>query len=429
MGVFKMKMGDNIGELLLNISQEHILAGEPEKAIETYIESLQGFTKEYAIGILNNQYVLEVSEENGMINLVEDANKRAINAKNIYNWNRIINREHEELIELNKSITDIEKEFDKICKHAAIYDINLIDLGRNGKCSAVANIVAKMIVGKKFSPKASNGESVWCELEDSVFNGYATKEEQELYYIVKYNWLIRQLLEDFVSFDKKYNFLYSNNMCDRIPYIEFYSEFFIKRLERFADTSCGYYHPMCNVEHYTFQNEVIDELCKTKFGSEYLKYGAIVKSIDDRYDAAWISPEGQLYGFLGETRDMMHMMFAEQLYNHPNSPIGSIINEKVEKYKENDRFKIGTTPERILEHLGWLKVHDNEVHGSYSEWSDEFAYCPTDEQITTLCEYIKNHYNGIMYTELRVINPSAEPISIYKVKQMDKFALNKLFGL
>lgn len=39
MNTLNMKIGENLGNLLLEIAQEHICSGNPEKAINTYIDS------------------------------------------------------------------------------------------------------------------------------------------------------------------------------------------------------------------------------------------------------------------------------------------------------------------------------------------------------------------------------------------------------
>ena len=60
-----MRLGENLGEILLEIAQEHIRKGEPEKAIETYTKSLHGFTEEYALMLLKNKAVLK-TDPNGI---------------------------------------------------------------------------------------------------------------------------------------------------------------------------------------------------------------------------------------------------------------------------------------------------------------------------------------------------------------------------
>ena len=49
-----MRIGENLGEILLDIAQNNIETGNVEKAITTYTDSLQVFTNEYALMCLKN---------------------------------------------------------------------------------------------------------------------------------------------------------------------------------------------------------------------------------------------------------------------------------------------------------------------------------------------------------------------------------------
>lgn len=86
MANLRMRIGNNLGNILLEIAQENIVNGEPEKAFDTYINSLNGFTKEYALQVLKNEGVLVVDEENQTLNLETSKDIIKTNKKNIYNW-------------------------------------------------------------------------------------------------------------------------------------------------------------------------------------------------------------------------------------------------------------------------------------------------------------------------------------------------------
>ena len=63
MGEVTMKIGEGLGDLMLSMSQENILKGNPDKAIDLYVNSLNGFTKENAVQVLRNEMVLRVNTE------------------------------------------------------------------------------------------------------------------------------------------------------------------------------------------------------------------------------------------------------------------------------------------------------------------------------------------------------------------------------
>lgn len=87
MGELHIKLGPNIGEILLDIAQNAIKDGNPEKSISTYTNSLNGFTEEYVIKILKNEYVLITSKDAVSVELTDCESERIANRDNITDWN------------------------------------------------------------------------------------------------------------------------------------------------------------------------------------------------------------------------------------------------------------------------------------------------------------------------------------------------------
>ena len=79
MGELHMKLGQNIGEILLDIAQNAIQSGNPEKSISIYTDSLNGFTEEYVIKLLKNEYVLITSKDEVSVELTDWENERIAN--------------------------------------------------------------------------------------------------------------------------------------------------------------------------------------------------------------------------------------------------------------------------------------------------------------------------------------------------------------
>ena len=130
MGTLNMRIGENLGEILLEIAQEHIKKGEPEKAVETYVESLHGFTEEYALMLLKNKGVL-VTDPNGMdMDLKDDIELLEANKKNIYDWQSIMNKQIEYISDLRTENHRIATKFIQTAKHSSINDFNLMDYGK-----------------------------------------------------------------------------------------------------------------------------------------------------------------------------------------------------------------------------------------------------------------------------------------------------------
>lgn len=157
------------------------------------------------------------------------------------------------------------------------------------------------------------------------------------------------------------------------------------------------------------KKQIIDDVNSTPLGNEYIKVGIVEKNIMDGYDAGWLSPDGKFYGENGPTSNMIHLSIAECL-------------------KKNN-----LNGDRELENEGWIKIHGDEVYGCFigelKTSSDfPFAYCPTEIQVKMICDYIDKYHNGKLYTRPKIVK-TTDAISTYKLRQMDKVMLHKLFGL
>ena len=436
MGTLNMRIGSNLPEILLEISQEHINKGTPEKAIETYVESLQGFTKEYAMMLLKNEAVLVVDEENQTMNLETWEILLNDNKKNIYDWEYIVKCNLKNLNELKDSISETIKMFESI--RTTPHDINDCSLfeimktffdDNQIKQIGVHNLAAHLIAYGHLGKGYGNGDNVWDHLVGNVESDNAYDYERALYLIVKYVEIIKVLHKDFIKFDKMYNFLLENELINRIPMIEYYMEGICHILHKFTDTSKGYYHPMCNVELYNYKESLLDDLCHTTFGLEYCQNKILKKNIEDGYDAGWLSPDGEFYGADGETSALIHMNIAEDMFQGT-----SIYANRMEK----DGVTIfgDLSPEQWLIKEGWLKIHHDEIYGYFKYSKDDKPlnnkdyklYCPTEKQIEEICKYVDKFYNKKFYTKPSILSMGKrESVTTYKLKQMDEFQLHNTF--
>ena len=71
-GTLHMKIGSNLGNVLLGIAQDNIVNGEPERAFETYTKSFNGMDESYALQILKNKFVVETCEDGVNITYYRD---------------------------------------------------------------------------------------------------------------------------------------------------------------------------------------------------------------------------------------------------------------------------------------------------------------------------------------------------------------------
>lgn len=425
-----MRIGDNLGNILLEIAQEKIVRGEPERAFNTYINSLHGFTKEYALQVLKNKGVLVVDEENQILNLETSKDIIKTNEKNIYNWTNIVNEKYDFLGEILESIYNIRNKFSKYYNEN-IDDVNLTEIverhfGKDNMSNVgVHNIAAKLISGGGFNTELySNGQKVWERLCADVENDDAKRYQHGLYCIVKYVDLIRTLHKEFLKFEKIYRWLLENGFISRIYFIDNRVENILEILYKFADPNVGYYHPMCDEKLYVYKDKLMDDICKSTWGNEYVKFGILKKEINDGYDAGWLSPEGDFYGQVGETNEMLHLNIAEQLFNKK-------YNE--EMVKDGVNIFSANSPEKWLDVNGWIKIHHDEVYGTFigdKIPTDDFKYkyCPTKIQIDKICEYLDKNWKGKFYSQPKIVRITA-PIFTYQLRQMDEVKLHEIFSI
>lgn len=433
MAQLHMKVGSNFGEILLDIAQTEIQKGHPNNAFKKYETALEGFTKEHALMCLKNEGVLITDLETGNLNLSTDLKDIENNKHNIIDWRERLFSIIENIDDSIKGIIDCKKFFYR--KNIDYNDFDIIGYAKryNGdhyEDSGIHNILARHLANYKSSGLLGDPEGMWGRMSARVEDGEGFEDEEIYYHLDRYVKIIRYLHHDFMKFNILYDFLLENNMTTHFPYVENTMENVLEILEDFSDTKEGYHHPMCDEVIYKFKETIIKDILKTKIGKEYLQYGIVKKEIMDGYDAGYISPEGDFYGGLGETSSMIHMNLADSLIKKKffmdyikTQKIMDIENEK------NGFYKSKLDPEQYLHKKGFMKIHHNECYGFYKHYDDDdnsYLYCPTDIQIKMVCNYIDKYYNGKVYTESQILE-TTDPISTYKLRQMDRIKLHETF--
>ena len=444
-----MTVGPLLGETLLDIAQNNICKGEIEKGIDTYVKSLIGFTKEYALMLLKNEAVLITDEDGTSVSLTDDAEVIKENAHRIYDWNFIVGKKISDIQKIREAIVIAEREFHKYYQ-GDIENYNIIEMMLHYFSSdqlkqIELHTIAAGILGssddKIYDKENSNLTSIWERVESKIkfmedyenpkYDAYIPHYELILYFTVCYNKLMKMLHKEYMDFENLYFFLIENGFVTRPNMMELMLENTIATLMEFADTSKGYYHPLCNNGLYRYKEQLHDDLLKTKIGMEYAKNGIIEKNIIDGYDAGWLSPDGEFYGGNGETSNFIHMNIAEQIYNtQTNKYAVQMMNDGVTIFGSYQ-------PDYWLEKNGWIKIHHDEIYGSFIGYKDPakqtkdfpYHYCPTKIQIKMICDYADKFYGGKFLTEASCIGFKKDPeVTTYKVRQMDDIRLHEIFG-
>lgn len=418
------RIGPNMGSLMLEIAQTNISNGKINDAEKIYMEGLPGFTREYMIGLLRNEYVLKVNEDTQEMVLSDDPELIKNNTKNIFDWDSILFDKLNNIEFIKSYISDISEEFNRIT-YSEITDFNIYEHAKKTNTIDVCHMCAKLINGNGLSWKSGGDGPIWEKLViGKVEDGTITDNIAVYWYITEYIKNIQTLTEDVVKFCNIYNYLYKHNLYNRIKYLADKLENVFTTIDKFFDTSKGYYHPLCNVEIYSLKENLMDRLMRCPQGNEFEKYGILKRDIGDEYVTAWLSPDGDFYANDGSAGALGHMVMADQIFDWTASPIRNQMDK-------DSVMRFGSTsPERWLEKHGWMKIHHNECHGTYSPVMVDEGWLPepTDTQIKIMCDYIEKHFNGLMYNEPQILRRT-DPIHVNKIRQMDKFAIRKIFEL
>ena len=353
------RVGKGIGKILLEISQEDILSGNTEKAIENYTNGF-GMSKSHAIQILHNRLVLEAEDDGRTVYLTDDKNSIKENESNIYKWQSIMEIHDNNLRKMRKA-------YYNICKELNIHCINI---------------------------------------------SYGVD------FIYQYVELMNNMFDEYMKFSNAYKFLIDNGFIKHITFVENNIENVLEILYEFYENT-DYAHLMHDNKILKLKKKMIEGIMTTEWGTQYFKYGILKKNINDGYDAGWLSPDGDFYGGCGETNAMIHMNLADQMF------------KKLFSKNDLNLSSFGSTedPEQYLMRNGWIKIHHNEIYGVFMNDHDgEYSYCPTEKQISEICRYADLHWRGKIYTQPQIVKQT-EPVSTYKLRQMDKFKLNEIFSL
>lgn len=421
MAKLSFSLGDNIGEILLDIAQNKIKKGDFEGAIKTYTDSFEGFTYDYALKVLKNEVVIIVTDNGARISLSDDEDNIKENTKLIVDWDHIIKKTLKDLNESCLFINSIRNKVSIDLNDYCLYEmINSLEDGEH--LDPVYTLVARYIGGEKLDlPKfpvlghlISNGDDYFFS-ED--VNKEMSAKEKKAYAILKYVDCIKYIHCDFMFLNNMYNSLLDNGFIQHVPMFEDIIENVLcNYLIPFCNTEEGYHHPMCDEKIIKLKESMYDDISKTSIGKEYIENGIIAKNILDGYDAGYLAPDGTFYGLRGEDRELLHVQLGDML-----------VEKKFKEFKQNGSFDI----EYALMKEGYMKIHHDRVFGMFAFKREEVGkdrklWCPTETQLQAIYNYANKFYGGRINTDSTF---GINIVSVSALRQMDEIALHNTFKI
>ena len=162
-------------------------------------------------------------------------------------------------------------------------------------------------------------------------------------------------------------------------------------------------------------NEILPTLKKDLEIKEFLGHSILpIDPVKDNFDAAWLSPEGKVYGLRGEMDSMLHLQLVDLLKED-----GIIPDEH-----EGDGYS-------YLENQGWVKIHHNWILWCADIFEiDEKTFSTkisrrkdglTEKQIEVLVKYGKEKYSGFLklgYAHTVVSTTTLQALPMERLKEI-----------
>lgn len=162
-------------------------------------------------------------------------------------------------------------------------------------------------------------------------------------------------------------------------------------------------------------NEILPRLKKDLEIKEFLGHSILpIDPIEDNFDAAWLSPEGKVYGLCGEMNSMLHLQLVDLLKED-----GIIPDEH-----ERDGYS-------YLENQGWVKIHHNWIlwcadileidEKTFSTKISRRKDGLTEKQIEVLVKYGKEKCSGFLklgYAHTMVSTTTLRALPMERLKEI-----------
>lgn len=330
MRVSKIKIGSNLGPLLLTMAQNKLVEGDITGMMKVYTTSFDDFSEDLIIHLLKNEAVL-VKEDDSMV-ISKDPEDIKENKQNIYDWKEIISEK--------------ERIMWKYCR-----DFNYMsttNLGKFNISKALADspnkhrlLFVDAIIDKLDNEELDEKDEIW-EAAPRIW-----------YIIYRYLWSIKYLSKNWHPYTRLYDFLVKYEM---IPYQD--QERHTDRLERFLNplrkfilNEMNFNYPEIDVVVEGLKSEINNNLSKYKDGQDYIISGLFPKRIENKYDSEYV-------GYLGPLGEYYNLL------TFPSMPKPFL--ELAIKITRLLGAEAVADPELTLENLGWIKIRGKAVQEAKS---------------------------------------------------------------
>ncbi len=395
-------LGDNIGVLLHNMSQEHIYAYQPEKAVSLWKESFN-CSEELAKGLVFGKYICDKNPENEGNVVVckrENMDKERLSEYRLFDPELFVSkviRDFRFKSGFGRFDFDyFEDDYNDAYENAR----NAIEFDR--ECSITLPLTDDYdgLVSSFSADAMSSVRQVvnFCLKHNRDFYDFEIDFPMERKRVANALLFIRrcrELLEKKDAIMETLNFVHDNCPMERDTYVK-YSQL-IWRLEN--NVYGNMEERLATLQSYLdavmpMQPKTAESLMpKTETCDPVDAYLESQRKIDDalsdfkpcritdKYDAGFIAPDGTFYGLNGQVSNLLHLQLADAIIEHN----GIVVPNDFEYGK--DYYLLGE--------LGYVKTCGNHImHEGYSHLGGSKDVPLTPAQKKAICEYGNAHYDG-----------------------------------
>lgn len=410
-------LGENINEILLDIAQNKMKAGNFDGALQVYTQSFEGFPESLAIGILQGKYAIRPIDGGRNIDVTDDAKVVEESRVHLMDWNMIINDSIKRTKEYREYITWLKSKVSIDLNDYCLTQYITNPSNDKEELAPLSTLTARYLAGHyiegnyrlpNFQRMVNLGDENIKELNS---------DELKYYCIVRYVRAIKNLHTELINLSKMHAGLLKMDLIKQVPFIsDVFEDCLLNYLSDFYDTEKGYHHVACDEEVIKMKEQMCEEMNMTEFGKEFFKNGILPKNILDGYDAGYLAPDGTFYGLRGETKDLLHVQLGDML-----------AKKKFKELKQGNSFDI----EYTIMQEGYMKIHHDRVFGLYAfdredVGKDRKLWCPTEAQLQAIYDYANKFYGGQINTDSTF---GYNMVSVRALRQMDELALRNIFKI
>ena len=361
-------LGENAGKMLMEVAQETLIYSlNPEKALSTIKDTLIGCPEQLALEVLVGQKVIIVNDDQVSVSVVERGSGHSdYPSLDPVKWSdERKKRLSEDAGQLADELFDVMKEISEQNGHYEV-SIDILDYVRQYESGNLRSFLDEIrdypeidrvfgiiAVSRNFTHECYGALNVFRFLA-SHYDSHIACDTDE----------IESLLSLIVN---RSNMLLTSNLNAITAAVTVGMPGKDNQLERYVESALS--------------------IQKT------IENGIKPVQIIHKYDAGWLSPNGEYYGLNGEIANMLHIQIADALQE-----IG-IVPKNID----------GHNPDSWLSRHGWVKIHhDHILYDGYYQAAFGMELIPlTDIQIKQIALYGNTCYGGVLKFGLSMERRSA----------------------